>query len=114
MGKPLLEDIEVVPDLAEITLLSAIVNSSDDAIVGKTVDGVITSWNHAAERIYGYRAEEIIGQPMEVLCPPGRIGEISTILDTIPQGERVVHFSTVRLRKDGTTLPGITDGLAHP
>ena len=105
MGKPLLEDIEVVPDLAEITLLSAIVNSSDDAIVGKTVDGVITSWNHAAERIYGYRAEEIIGQPMEVLCPPGRIGEISTILDTIRRGERVVHFSTVRLRKDGTTLP---------
>jgi PAS domain S-box-containing protein len=105
VGKPLLEDVEVSGDLAEVTLLSAIVNSSDDAIVGKTVDGVITSWNPAAERIYGYRAEEIVGQPLAVLCPPDRVGEIREILDAIARGERVVHIETLRLRKDGTTFP---------
>ncbi len=89
---------------AESALLSAIVNSSDDAIVGKTVDGVITSWNRAAEQMYGYPAEEIIGQPVTVLCPPERIGEITEILAAIGQGERVVHFETDRLRKDGTTF----------
>ena len=105
MGKPLLAGIEHGRDLAEATLLSAIVNSSDDAIVGKNPDGVITSWNPAAERIYGYLAAEIIGQPMAVLCPPDRVGEITEILDTIGRGEHVVHYETRRLRKDGTTIP---------
>jgi PAS domain S-box-containing protein len=105
VGKPLLADIEHRRDLAEVTLLSAIVNSSDDAIVGKDTDGVITSWNPAAERIYGYLAAEILGQPMAVLCPPDRVGEVTEILDTIGRGERVVHKETRRLRKDGTTIP---------
>jgi PAS domain S-box-containing protein len=87
------------------TLLSAIVNSSDDAIVGKTLDGVITSWNPAAERMYGYPAAEIIGQPVSVLCPPDRLGEIKEILGKISRGQRVVHQETVRLRKDGTLFP---------
>jgi PAS domain S-box-containing protein len=85
--------------------LWAIVNSSDDAIVGKTVDGVITSWNPAAEWMYGYTAQEIIGQPVAVLCPPDRVGEVTGILARIRQGERVVHHETVRRRKDGTPLP---------
>lgn len=73
----------LVPSTA---LLSAIVNSSDDAIVGKTIDGVITSWNLAAERMYGYPAEEIIGQPIVVLCPPDRAAEITEILARIGRG----------------------------
>jgi PAS domain S-box-containing protein len=87
------------------TLLSAIVNSSDDAIVGKTLDGVITSWNPAAERMYGYPAAEIIGRPVATLCPPDRLGEIKEILDKIGRGQPVVHHETVRLRKDGTAFP---------
>jgi PAS domain S-box-containing protein len=86
-------------------LLSAILDSSDDAIVGETPGGVITSWNPAAERIYGYPAEEIIGQPMTVLCPPGRVGEIEQILEAIGRGERVVHLETERLRQDNVTFP---------
>jgi PAS domain S-box-containing protein len=89
----------------QFQLLSAIVNSSDDAIVGKSCDGVITSWNPAAERLYGYSAREIIGQPMTLLCPPDRIGEISEILARISRGEPVSHHETVRQRKDGTTFP---------
>jgi PAS domain S-box-containing protein len=73
--------------------------------VGKTVGGVITSWNPAAERMYWYPAEEIIGQPMTVVCPPDRVGEIEEILAKVGRGESVTHFETVRQRKDGTTFP---------
>jgi PAS domain S-box-containing protein len=86
-------------------LLAAIVNSSDDAIIGKTTDGVITTWNPAAERMYGYTAEEIIGQPITVLCPPDRVAEIQEILRKIGNDERVVYHETVRRRKDGTVFP---------
>jgi PAS domain S-box-containing protein len=83
----------------------AIVNSSEDAIIGKTVDGVITSWNPAAERMYGYPAADVIGKPMTILCPPDRVGEIKEILTRIGQGERVSHYETARQRKDGSTFP---------
>src|SRR3984885_15436362 len=86
-------------------LLAAIVNSSDDAIIGKTVDGVITTWNPAAERMYGYTAEEVIGQPVTVLCPPDRVAEIQEILSKIRRGERVCYFETLRQRQDGTVFP---------
>jgi len=86
-------------------LLAAIVNSSDDAIIGKTIDGVITTWNPAAERMYGYAAEEIIGQPITVLCPPDRVAEIQEILRKIRNDERVQYHETVRRRKDGTVFP---------
>jgi PAS domain S-box-containing protein len=86
-------------------LLAAIVNSSDDAIIGKTIDGVITTWNPAAERMYGYAAEEIIGQPITVLCPPDRVAEIQEILRKIRDDERVSYHETVRRRKDGTVFP---------
>ena len=99
------DEIDSRAPASTAALLSAIVNSSDDAIVGKTADGVITSWNPAAERMYGYSASEIIGRPITVLCPPDRVGEITGILDRIGRGERVVHHETVRRRKDGTDFP---------
>jgi PAS domain S-box-containing protein len=80
--------------------LAAIVASSDDAIIGKTLDGMIQSWNSGAERIYGYTAEEAIGRPMTMLLPPDRPDEESAILSRLHRGERVEHFETVRLRKD--------------
>jgi PAS domain S-box-containing protein len=86
-------------------LLAAIVNSSDDAIIGKTTDGVITTCNPAAERMYGYTAAEIIGQPITVLCPPDRVAEIDQILRKIRNDERVAYHETVRQRKDGTVFP---------
>ena len=91
--------------MAPAGLLAAIVNSSDDAIIGKTMDGVITTWNSAAERMYGYAAEEIIGQSITVLCPPDRVAEICEVLRKIGNGERVLYHETARQRKDGTVFP---------
>ena len=85
-------------------LLAAIVDSSDDAILSKTLDGVITSWNKAAERIYGYQAAEIIGRSVSLLIPPDRPDEMAEILDRIRIGERVDHYETTRRRKDGATV----------
>jgi len=96
--------------------LAAIVESSDDAIVSKTLDGVVTSWNRGAESIFGYKAEEMIGQPITRLFPPDRISEEDLILDRIRRGQRVEHFETVRHRKDGreidvsVTISPIRDG----
>jgi PAS domain S-box-containing protein len=84
--------------------LASIVESSDDAIISKTLDGTITSWNRAAERIFGYRAEEIIGQSIKRLVPPDRIQEEEGILERLRRGERVDHFETVRLTKSGGLL----------
>ena len=84
--------------------LSAIVESSDDAIIGKTLDGIITSWNSGAERIYGYSANETVGQPISMLVPPDRPEEIPTILESIRRGEKVDHYETVRVAKDGRRL----------
>ena len=85
-------------------LLASIVDSSDDAILSKTLDGVITSWNKAAERIYGYQAEEIIGRSVSLLIPPDRPDEMAEILDRIRIGEQVDHYETTRRRKDGATI----------
>ena len=84
--------------------LAAIVESSDDAIIGKTLDGTISSWNPAAERMYGYSAVEAIGRSIMILLPSGRAGELSEILERIRTGERIEHFETVRVRKDGTQI----------
>ena len=100
-----LDGIDAAQAWTQSQLFAAIVSSSDDAIVGKTVGGVITSWNPAAERMYGYSAEEIIGQPMTIVCPPDRTGEIQEILGMVDRGEIVTHFETVRQRKNGTTFP---------
>ena len=89
----------------EITgLLAAIVASSDDAIISKNLDGIITSWNKSAERIFGYTPEEAIGQHITLVIPPERHAEESDILDRLRRGERVDHFHTVRRRKDGSLL----------
>jgi PAS domain S-box-containing protein len=84
--------------------LAAIVESSDDAIIGKTLEGIITSWNEGAERIYGYSAKETVGQPISMLVPPERPEEIPTILERIRRGEKVDYFETVRVTKDGRRL----------
>src|SRR6202167_328061 len=89
----------------EITgLLAAIVASSDDAIISKNLDGIITSWNKSAERIFGYTPEEAIGQHVTLIIPSERHAEESDILDRVRRGERVDHFHTVRRRKDGSLL----------
>ena len=85
--------------------LASIVESSEDAIIGKDVNGIITSWNPAAERLFGYSAAEVIGRPVAILAPPDRGDEMPAILDRIKRGERVDHFDTVRRAKDGRLLP---------
>jgi len=80
---------------------AAIVESSDDAIIGLTLDGVVSSWNLAAERIYGYAPEEVLGQPFSFVIPPEHPDEVRFILDRIKHGERVAHFETMRRHKDG-------------
>lgn len=84
--------------------LAAIVESTDDAIIGKTTDGTITSWNKGAERIYGYTAQDAIGRHISFLAPPERADDISFILQKIARGEQVAHFETVRIRKDGKPI----------
>jgi PAS domain S-box-containing protein len=84
--------------------LAAIVESSQDAIFRKSLDGVIESWNAGAESIYGYRPEEIIGHPVSTLAPADRRDEIARILERIACGERVEHFATKRVTKDGRTI----------
>jgi PAS domain S-box-containing protein len=81
--------------------LAALVESSNDAIIGKTRDGIITSWNKGAEKIYGYRADEIIGKHITTLAAPSRHAEIHEFLEKISKGETVAHYESERIRKDG-------------
>jgi PAS domain S-box-containing protein len=84
--------------------LASIVESSDDAIVSKNLDGVITSWNRGAERVFGYAAEEAIGQPITLVIPQDRQDEERMILTRIRRGERIDHFETIRQRKHGSLI----------
>jgi PAS domain S-box-containing protein len=84
--------------------LAAIVESSDDAIISKSLEGIILSWNEGAERIFGYSAEEILGKPIVMLIPPDRRGEEPKILERLKRGERIDHYETVRVSKDGKAL----------
>ena len=84
--------------------LALIVDGSQDAIIGKNLEGIITSWNRGAEEIYGYKAEEVIGKPISILAPPDRPDEIPAILEKIRLGERVENFESVRVTKDGRHL----------
>jgi len=85
-------------------LMAAIVDSSDDAIISKSLDGVIKTWNAAAERLFGYSAEQAIGRHITMLIPPDLIGEEDMIISRIKANERVDHFDTVRLRRDGSPV----------
>jgi PAS domain S-box-containing protein len=84
--------------------LAAIVDSSDDAIISKDLNGVVTSWNESAERLFGYTAAEAVGKPITILIPADRLPEETEILARLKRGERMEHFETVRKRKDGTLL----------
>jgi len=85
-------------------LLSAIVDSSDDAIVSKDLNGIIRSWNRGAERLFGYKPEEVVGKHISLLAPPERVDEIPDILSRIARGQRVEHYRTKRRTKDGRIL----------
>jgi PAS domain S-box-containing protein len=91
------------PELAPYWL-SAIIESADDAVISKTLEGVITSWNKAAERIFGYTAEEVIGKPVTILIPPDHEDEEPAILARLRAGDRIEHYETVRVRKDGRLI----------
>lgn len=99
VSEPALERAERLANL-----LASIVASSDDAIVSKNLDGIITSWNKAAERIFGYSAPEAIGRPITLVIPEDRQSEEREILSRIRRGERIDHFETVRRRKDGSLI----------
>jgi len=87
-----------------IAYLAAIIESLDEAIIGKTSDGVISSWNRGAEKMYGYSADEVIGKPISILLPPNHSDDTATILETIKRGEEVHHYETQRMRKNGTVM----------
>jgi PAS domain S-box-containing protein len=84
--------------------LASIVESSNDAIISKSLDGIITSWNRGAERLFGYTAEEVIGKAVTILIPEDRMSEEPEILERIRRGKRVDHYDTVRRRKDGSLI----------
>jgi PAS domain S-box-containing protein len=88
----------------QLMFLASIVQSSDDAIVSKNLDGIITSWNKGAERVFGYTAEEAVGQPITIIIPQDRQDEERTILTRIRRGERIEHFETIRQRKHGSLI----------
>src|SRR5215203_2783512 len=89
------------PELAPYWLM-ALIESADDAIISKTLEGIITSWNQGAERMFGYTADEVIGKSVTILIPEGHRNEEPAILARLRAGERIEHYETVRMRKDGT------------
>jgi PAS domain S-box-containing protein len=97
-------EVELRDSQEQLGWLASIVESSDDAIVSKDLDGVITSWNRGAERIFGYMADEAVGQPITMLIPLDRHDEERTILTRIRRGERIDHFETIRQRKHGSLI----------
>jgi PAS domain S-box-containing protein len=94
----------MTPQIPPEAWLAAIVASSDDAIISKDLDGVIQSWNRAAERMFGYTAEEVIGRPITIIIPEDRLSEEATVLSTIRAGKSVDHFETIRRHKEGRLL----------
>ncbi|NVO05819.1 MAG: diguanylate cyclase [Rhodoferax sp.] len=109
----------LLPASTEASHFHAIIESSDDAIISKTLDGRVTSWNRGAEQVFGYRAEEMLGQSLLLLFPPDRVDEERFIVERLLLGEKVDHFETVRLRKDGSpvhvsvTISPIRDANGH-
>lgn len=91
------------PELAQYWL-AALIESADDAIISKTLDGIITSWNEGARRIFGYEADEVIGKSVTILIPEGHLDEEPSILARLRAGQRIEHYETVRVRKDGRLI----------
>ncbi|HYS12644.1 MAG TPA: PAS domain S-box protein [Burkholderiaceae bacterium] len=91
--------------IAAAGLLAAIVETSDDAIVSKSLDGVIQTWNAAAQRVFGYTAEQAVGQHISLIIPPDRLAEEDLIMQSLRAGTRVDHYETVRVRSDGQLIP---------
>ena len=94
-----------------LAFLGSIVESSDDAIVGMTLDGLIISWNAAATRIFGHAQADAIGQPITLLIPAELHDEEQRILEKVRRGERVDHFETIRVTKEGRRIPGFALGF---
>jgi PAS domain S-box-containing protein len=105
MTQPMLQDVAANSSLAHAQLLRAMFDSSDDAIIAKTLDGIVQTWNKGAADMYGYSSEEVVGQPVSMLCPPDRKGEATSFIERISRGERVTHYETMRQRKDGEVFP---------
>jgi PAS domain S-box-containing protein len=103
-GETLLDTSPQVKSAGKPVLLASIVDSSEDAIISTTLAGIVTSWNKAAERIYGYQANEIIGKKVSRLLDPERVDEMGGVRDRIRNGENVPHYETTRRRKDGSTI----------
>ena len=93
--------------------LAAIVESSDDAIIGKDLSGVVTSWNPCAERVFGYKPEEMIGKSIRMIIPPEVFPDEDRIMSAVARGERTEHFETVRLRKQRRTHRSVADLVAR-
>ncbi len=114
------EDITALKQTEQLrSRLAAVIESSDDAIITKTLEGIILTWNPGAQRIFGYAAHEIVGKPVTVLMPPDHVNEEPAILERLRRGERIEHYETVRMRKDGEridislTVSPIRDGLGR-
>lgn len=99
------DTLEQTPPGEVRTRLAAIVESSEDAIYGRDLNDIVTTWNKAAEAMYGYTASEIVGRPISLIVPSDRVDEEADILDRIRRGERIVHFETERRSKDGRLIP---------
>ena len=97
--------MQQLPDHVRFRHLARVVESSDDAIVSKDLNGIITSWNRAAERMFGYTAEEAVGRSIRMIIPADRQAEEDMVLARIRAGEALTHFETIRQRKDGTLIP---------
>src|SRR6185503_15252602 len=92
-------------DMQRKAMLAAIIDSSEDAIISKDLNGVITSWNQSAERIFGYTEEEVVGKHISILIPEDRLSEEDMIISNLRAGKRIDHFETIRQTKSGKKLP---------
>ena len=99
-----LEESETARESTAAALLSAIIESSDDIIISKNLNGIINSWNLAAERIFGYTEVEAVGKHISLVIPPDRLAEEQEIIGKVKSGCRVTHFETIRRRKDGSLV----------
>ena len=105
MVRPALQGAAAGNGFSQDQLLAALLESSDDAIIAKSLDGTIRAWSKGATVMYGYSEAEAIGQPMSMLCPPGRKSEINDFLARLAQGERIAHHETMRQGKNGVIIP---------